>query len=325
MTSLRNGFRIVWILGSFLFTGAVFQPGANGILFREAFTVSAQQTYSGDLIAVESSITIEQGATFKGNLILIGGSLESAGKIIGDMALLDASTHFGRTATMVGNITCLGRAPAFDPGVMFTGSVQTVEGLSWPLSLTAGEAPEMETGGVDIGYELSIILFRLFLLSAVAILIVLLLPTPVERVARTMIVKPAIAFLIGLLAMMAALALFLLLALTVCLSPISILGSIVILVAALLGWVAMGREIGKQVCGMLGVKTHPAVMAGIGTAILTLVASALGYIPFAGQILVMLVMAFGLGAVVLTRFGGPNYLILADPNTSDKAAGNPSE
>jgi hypothetical protein len=320
MISFRNGSRIAFVLGSFLFSGAVFQPGANGILFRESFSVPAQQTYLGNLIAVDSSITLEQGSTFKGNIILIGGSLESAGEITGDIASLDASIHFGPESTMSGTIACLGAPPALDPGAKITGSVQTIEGFSWPLYVTAGEAPEMETGGVELWYKYSVILFRVFLLSAIAIVIVLFLPTPVERVARTIIVKPAISFLIGLLTMLAAMTLFLLLALTVCLSPVSILGSIVVLVAALLGWVAMGREIGRQICGMLSVKAHPAVMAGIGTAILTLVASVLGYIPFAGQILVLLVMAFGLGAVVLTRFGGPNYLILADLAPSDAAS-----
>jgi hypothetical protein len=310
MTSFRHRFRIALVLGSFLFTGAVFQPGADGILFRESFTVSARQTYSGSLIAVESSITIEEGSTFEGNIILIGGTLESAGDIHGDIAALDASIHFSTAAAMSGDIASLGTAPALDPGVRLAGSVRHLEGFSWPLALTAGSTPDEGAGTADLWYRFSVILFRMFLLSAVAILIMLFLPAPVERVARTMIVKPAVSFLIGLLTLMAALALFLLLALTVCLSPISILGSIVVLVAALLGWAAMGLEIGRPVCGMFGAKAHPAVMAGIGTAILTLVASAIGYIPFAGQILVLLVIAFGLGAVVLTRFGGPSYLIL---------------
>ncbi len=318
MTSLRNGFRIVSVLGSVLFTGAVFQPGADGILFRKSFTVAARQTYSGNLIAVESSITIEQGSTFEGNIILIGGSLESAGKINGDIAALDASVHLSPTAAVSGDIASLGTAPALDPGVQLTGSVRHLEGFSWPLSLTEGKTPDQGTGAVDLWYKFSIILFRMFLLSAVAILIVLFLPAPVEQVARTILVKPAVSFLIGLLTMMGALALFLLLALTVCLSPIGILGSIVVLVAALLGWVAMGLEIGRPVCAMLGAKAHPAVMAGIGTAILTLVASAIGYIPFAGQILALLLMAFGLGAVVLTRFGGPNYMILTETAPQDR-------
>jgi hypothetical protein len=317
MTSFHNGFRIASVLGSFLFTGAVFQPGADGILFRESFTVSARQTYSGSLIAVESSITIEEGSTFEGNIILIGGTLESAGDIHGDIVSLDGSIHFAPTAAMSGDIASLGTAPVLDPGARLAGSIQHLEGFSWPLPSAAGDMPEKETGTADLWYRFSVILFRMFLLSAVAILIVLFLPAPVERVARTILVKPAVSFLIGLLTMMAALALFLLLALTVCLSPIAVLGSIVVLVAALLGWVAMGLEIGRPVCGMLGVKAHPAVRAGIGTMMLTLVASALGYIPFAGQVLVLLVVAFGLGAVVLTRFGGQEYLILPQETHPD--------
>ncbi|MBN2086557.1 MAG: hypothetical protein JW748_15175 [Anaerolineales bacterium] len=316
MTPLRSGFRTALVFGSFLLMGAVFQPGAGGILFRESLIVSSHQTYSGNLIAVESSITIEPGSTFEGNIILIGGSLESAGTVNGDIASLDAAVHFTPSATMSGTLASLGQAPVLDPGAKIVGTVQMIEGLSWPLS--AGETPAAESGGYEIGYKLSVVLFRMFLLSAVAILIVLFLPQPVERVARTIIVKPAISFLIGLLTILAAMALFLLLALTVCLSPISILGSIVVLVAALLGWVAMGREIGRQLSGMLGFKAHPAVLAGIGTAVLTLVASALGYIPFAGQVLVLLVMAFGLGAVVLTRFGGTNYWILAETAPQDQ-------
>jgi len=318
MTSCRNGFRTVLVLGSFLFTGAVVQPGTGGILFRDSLTVSAPQIYSGNLIAVDSSITIEPGSTFEGNIILIGGSLESAGKINGDIASLDAAVHFTQTAVMSGTLASLGSEPVLDPGADITGTVQTIGGFSRPPTVTAGEAPEAEPGIVEIWYKVSVVLFRVFLLSAVAILIVLFLPVPVERVARTIIVKPAISFLIGLLTTLAAMALSLLLALTVCLSPISVLGSIVVLVAALLGWVAMGREIGRQVCAMLGVKAHPAVLAGIGTAILTLVASVFGYIPFAGQILVLLVIAFGLGAVVLTRFGGPNYLILEETAPQDR-------
>ncbi len=310
MTSLRDGFRLALILGAFLFTGAVFRPGADGILFRESFTVSSGQTYSGNLIAVESKVTLEQGSTFEGNIILIGGSLDSAGSIHGDIAALDASIRFLPAAAMVGDIASLGTAPALDPEARITGSVRLMEGFSWPLSLTAGQTTEPGTGAADLGYKFSVILFRMFLLSVVAILIVLFLPAPVDQVAQTILVKPAVSFLIGLLTTMAALALFLLLALTVCLSPIAILGSVVVLVAALLGWVAMGREIGRRVCGMLGVKTHPAVLAGIGTAILTLAAGAIGYIPFAGPILVLLTAAFGLGAVVLTRFGGQQYLIL---------------
>jgi hypothetical protein len=318
MTSLHNGFRATLALGSCLFMGAVFNPPANGFLLRESFTLPAQETYTGDLIAVESAITLEPGSTYNGNLILIGGSLEASGRISGDIASLDSQVHLTSNAVLSGDLVNFGAEPELETGAEITGTRQTIEGFSWLPSPAASEAPPASGGGVNLWYELSVILFRTFLLSAAAIVIVLFLPEPVERVARTIIVKPAVSFLIGLLTMMAAAALFLFLALTVCLSPVSVLGTVILLVAVLLGWVAMGKLIGAQVCMLLGVKAHPAAMAGVGTAILTLAASAIGYITLAGAILLLLVMSFGLGAVVLTRFGGQNYLILAEAAPQDR-------
>jgi hypothetical protein len=316
MTSLRT----IFAMGSVFLLGASFDSPKNGILFRESFTVPAQETYSGNLIAVESTVRLEEGSTFDGNMILVGGSMESAGKIIGDIASVGASIHFASPSILSGNAVCIGTAPQVDAGAGVTGTIHTLEGFSLPNSPTAENTQETGSaaGKADFWYEVTIILFRMFLLSAVATLIFLFLPSPAERVARTIVEKPAVSFLIGLLTMMAAAALFLLLALTVCLSPLSLLGSIILLVAILLGWVALGWEIGVQVCGMLRMKAHPAVVAGIGTIILTLIASGLGFVPWAGPILILLVLSFGLGAVVLTRFGGPNVSISAESAGAEK-------
>jgi hypothetical protein len=304
MMLLQSGFRAVGILCSILWLGAGTDPPGSNILIRDSFTLPAGQTYSGDLIAVESHLTLEEGSTFEGNLILLGGTLQSAGRINGDVAALDSSIHFFSTAVLGGSVAALGEPPTVDEGAEVTGSIQSIRGFS----LSAGNAPG--AGRWDVGYEITVILFRMFLLSAVAILIALFLPTPEERVARTLIVRPAISLLIGLLTTMASAALFLLLVVTVCLAPIGLIGAAVVAVAILLGWTAMGHEIGGQLLGILGVKAHPAVTAGVGTAILTLLASAVGYVPFAGPILVLLVMSFGLGAVILTRFGGQQSTIL---------------
>lgn len=166
-------------------------------------------------------------------------------------------------------------------------------------------------------YAATVMVFRTFLLSAVAILIVLLLPEPAKLVGRTIVHRPALSFLIGLLAMMAAGALFLLLALSVCLSPISVLGSVVMLGAVLLGWSAAGLEFGRRVFGVFQARAHPALMAGIGTGILTLIAGLLGIIPVAGLILIFLMMSFVLGAVILTRFGGQAFSYLSIESAPD--------
>jgi hypothetical protein len=319
MTSLRNGFWIVLAIASVLSLGAAFNPPEDGVLFRESFTVPARETYSGNIIAVESTVILEEGSRFEGNIILFNGSLDSAGTILGDVASVGASVHIAATSTIEGNVVCIGPVPRVDEGAKVSGTVNAVEGISLPFSLMVTDSAKTESAveKIDFVYEITVVLFRLFLMAAVATLIVLFLPAPTDRVARTLIQKPAVSFLIGLLTMMAAVALFLLLALTVCLSPISVLGSVILLVAVLLGWSALGLEIGRQIFGIVRAKVHPAVMAGIGTAVLTLVASGFGYVPLAGPILILLVMSFTLGAVVLTRFGGTDYLNLPKGNPPD--------
>jgi hypothetical protein len=319
VTTLPGVFWAVLAAALIHFPRTAAQPPEDGLLFGESFTLAARETYSGNLVAVDSALTLAEGSVFEGNIILAGGSLESAGAVVGDIACVGAYIHFASTAIVRGNVVCIGAAPVVDSGAGISGSLDSVEGILPPFSAATVSGPGTDAGRVNIGYEITVVLFRMFLLSAVAVLIVLFFPSPARRVTRTIVAKPAVSFLIGLLTMTAAIALFLLLAITVCLSPISLLGSAVLLVAVLLGWSSMGWQIGRQLFGLLRARAHPAVTAGIGTAVLTLAASGLGYIPFAGLVLIGLGLSYGLGAVVLTRFGGPDNPILPEGTPSDSS------
>jgi hypothetical protein len=307
----------LWIIccALLLFPGSAFVQGipADQLLIGQSFTLGAGETHSGNLIAVHSAVRLEAGSTLEGNVVLVGGSMESAGTIIGQVASIDASVHFASTSVVNGDVASIGPAPRVDAGVKISGSLKSMEGFSLPFSQAPGEnptdhQPATGSGGnqgkYDLWYEGTALLFKVLLLAAIAVLVVLFLPVPAGRVSRTIVEQPAISFLIGILAMMAAVALLLLLAFTVCLSPISLLGSLVLVAAVLLGWIALGWEAGKRLAGLFHANLHPAVQAGIGTMILTLMASGVGYIPCAGALLDILILSFGLGAVVLTRFGG---------------------
>jgi hypothetical protein len=304
-----------------LSAGAAAGPRPDGFLVRESYLLPAGAVQTGNLIALDSSVTLAEGSTVTGNVVLIGGSLGAAGRIDGDVASVGAAVRLAGTASVGGDIAAVGPAPAVESGAAVGGSIQSAgfgpsEGGAPPRPAPAGT----DSGRTNGWYELTVILFREFLLCAVAVLILLVFPTAAERVARTIAVKPAVSFVIGLLTMTAAAALFVLLTLTVCLSPLSLLGSLVLLVAALLGWVSMGLWIGRAVCGLFRLRAHPAAVAGIGTLLLTLAASLLVFVPFAGTILVLMAAAFGLGAVILTRFGGPTYQILPPEKTAPPAS-----
>jgi hypothetical protein len=308
------------------FAAALFLPqiawasgaGVHDVVIGRSFTLPAGGHFTGNLIAIGSAVSLAQDSTFEGDIVLVGGSFDSAGAILGQVATIGGTVHFASTATVSEDVAVIGSAPQMDPGAKIRGSLKSVGAVPrsdfystkppsnaiFPADFfLGGFAP----GKIDPLYEGTALLFKVLLLSAIAVLVVLFLPVPTRRVAQTIVGQPAISFLIGMLALVAMAALLLLLAFTICLSPFSLLGMFILLAAVLMGWVALGSKTGEGVAAILGAKWHPALQAGVGTMILTVVASGVGYIPCAGSLLVILFLSFGLGAVVLTRFGGQDY------------------
>jgi hypothetical protein len=81
------------------------------------------------------------------------------------------------------------------------------------------------------------------------------------------------------------------------------------LVAAwLLGWVALGYEVGSRIAEAVNMVWAPAISAGVGTFILIFVLGGFSkLIPCIGWLPQTLVGLWGLGAVLLTRFGTQDY------------------
>jgi hypothetical protein len=316
---LRTGFLLAGCAALLVPQIALAKSAAiHDVVIGQPFTLSAGQTFFGNLVTVGSAVKLENGSTLDGDIVLIGGSLESSGKIIGQLASIGGTVHLASMAIVSRDVAVIGPAPRVDSGAEVTGSLKSLREFSLPGSrpaeaLPLGDLPAgfllggAVSGKTDLWYEVAALMFKILLLSAIAVLVVLVLPLPTRRVARTIVGQPAISFLIGMLAMVASAALLLLLAFTICLSPVGLLGTFVLLAAVLLGWIALGWEVGKRLAGVVGVNWHPAVQAGVGTMVITLIAGGLGYIPCAGSLLDILVLSFGLGAVVLTRFGGQDY------------------
>jgi hypothetical protein len=107
-----------------------------------------------------------------------------------------------------------------------------------------------------------------------------------------------------LLTAVVALALMVLFAITICLSPVALLLFAATLVAGVFGWIAVGLLVGQRVLEAFkvrGITSMIAVVVGI------LLISLLGAIPCIGTIAAIIAGCLGLGAVVLTRFGTQTY------------------
>jgi len=147
------------------------------------------------------------------------------------------------------------------------------------------------------------------LLQAIlAALIVLFVPLPVARIARAIANQPGTTAGIGLLSIIALPVLLVLIAFTIILIPVSLIGVLAMFIAFTAGWTAIGLEVGKRLARAMTWDIQPVVEAGLGTLVLSVVANGIGMIPVIGWLAPVAVSIMALGGIVLTRFGSQEYV-----------------
>jgi hypothetical protein len=306
------------------------------ILVGETFTLHDGETYPGDLVALGSTVTLEAGSRVDGTVVLLGGSLTASGKIEKDLAAIGGSIHLTETVEIGGDVSIIGSSPTIDTGARVTGEIRSAKDFSFSESFTLWNNPSDTSRWFPYFFsnnafwnnplfELTASLFRILLLSAIAVLVMLFLPAPTERIARAVVTQPWLSLAVGFATLLGACILGVIFILSCCLIPVGFLGFIILFAAMLVGWVGMSLELGKRMAPIFHTPLHPAAQAGIGALVLTFLATGVSYFPCLGPILVYLVSSVGLGAVVLTRFGGREYRggspAVAVPAESDSPAG----
>lgn len=156
---------------------------------------------------------------------------------------------------------------------------------------------------------ISIILNSLFM-GVLAILFALFMPNPLRRVTDAINTYPLISEGVGVLTVVALPILLVILIVTLILIPVAVVAIIGFTVAMVMGWIALGAELGIRLSKALKFTWHIAVSAGVGALLLSLVMNTLWFVPCLGWLLVFLVAMVGLGSVILTRFGTRIYATL---------------
>ncbi|NLF02413.1 MAG: hypothetical protein GX601_15695, partial [Anaerolineales bacterium] len=171
--------------------------------------------------------------------------------------------------------------------------------------------PDMTSGaGRMMGGFLRVLrtLASILVVSIVAGLVALMWPRQITQVGRTIVEAPGPTFGIGLLTVIAACALVIALLLTICLPPIVLLA---LGAAGLFGWASLGMLVGERFFKAINApQSAPLWPAAVGTLIISAVSTGLGLLWCLGiisGIATFVAGCFGLGAVVLTRFGARRY------------------
>lgn len=288
------------------------------VVLGGTYTLHAGETLEGDLVVIGGTATLEAGSKVAGDVALIGGFLQASGEIDGDVFAIGGLVDLGPEALVRGDVTTMGAITTRDPAARVEGRVSdnlwrgTIDLEGPGIVLPDFDGFERPWIGwsfrwMDPFFGLGWSLVRSLVLAGVAVLAMMFWPDRTSRVARAVLFHPAPSFGAGLLAGAFAVAGIAVLVITVCLIPLALVAALLLAVALLFGWVAIGLEVGRRLALAFKREWSPATQAGLGTLLLSFVAYALDLLPCFGFFASMLLGLLGLGAVMLTRFGGQEW------------------
>jgi hypothetical protein len=313
---------LVLVLGLLLpVTAFAAGPQDGRVIFGDTFTLEAGQVQSGDLVVLGGNVDLLAGSTVQGSILVLGGNVSVAGDVSGDVSVLGGNADLTNTAHVYGNVSTIGASLHRDSGAQVDGQVTQGQGLDVPYDFSFGPSvitPRIPTWSMRLSPVFNLLWFgfRTLMLAALAVLVVIFWPDPTLRVARAAVAQPLAAGGLGLLTQVIGIPALILLVITILLSPLSFLGLLILIVAGVFGWIALGLEVGRRLGQAFNWDMHPAAEAGLGGFLLTLVAGGVGLIPCIGWVAPFVLVCIGLGAVLLTRFGSRDY----EPALAENAA-----
>lgn len=262
-------------------------------------------TVDGDLVMLGGQIMLKEGSRVTGSVYLLSGELKVDGAIGGDLTMLTGTLTLGRHAQVHGDLKIGSGTVNRSPTVTIGGKVTSETGMAVPLS--PGWWNDQSVGGQFLWF-----LARTVLLAALALLLVRCVPQPVVRISTAAVKHPVISGALGLLTFVVSLSLLVFMAFTIILLPVTLLGLVLLGAAIISGWIALGLAVGQHLTRWLKWRMQAAPVAFLGTLLLMVALTGLGFIPIAGAIASLLSAAIGLGAVLLTRFGRRTYMPVTD-------------
>ncbi len=277
------------------------------VVFGGTYTLASGETLDGNLAVFGGTATIEQNSRVTGDIVLTGGALNVDGEVDKSISALGGSLFLNDHAIIHGDINMLGATIQRSPNARVDGKIVNSSNAPLQFDLPGKVfAPNLNDALKPITDTLWL-LFRSLAMAALAILTVLFLPVATNRVAQAVVSQPVMSGALGLLTLIVAPIALVLVGITIILLPVSLLGLLVVAVAIMFGWIALGMEVGKRLLGLFHADWPLPLAAGAGTFIMTLVVTWIGSIPCVGWLIPFIVVLLGLGGIVLSRFGTQDY------------------
>lgn len=286
-------------------------PTLDGrVILGNNFTLKSGETLTGDLVIIGGQAVVEQGAVVQGDTVIIGGNLQLDGQVDGDAVIVGGLVSLGSSASLGGDAVTIGGTVWRAEGARIGGNIISnfpPPSLSFPSggATEAQPLPPQPRFHLDFG-PLGSIAWSFFLalgLGCIAMLLTVFLHPQLDRVAQALVSQPVVSGSIGFLALIATSVAFLILVVTLILSPLAFTLAFLLVLAGLFGIVALGTEVGQRLAKALRRTWEPVLSAGFGTFVLILAIQTVNLVPCLGFLAGAVLALIGLGAAVTTVFG----------------------
>lgn len=251
---------------------------------------SPLQAGNKSIVKVGSDVHVDEDVRIE-DAVAIGGSVYIDGVVDQDAVAVGGSVHLGETAVIHGDVVTVGGSIDRAEGAVIYGSTVDVSAVNLENIFDNMDfSPEFH--GIPTGLRFIPIIG----LIALAMLLTVIMPKELNKVASVARDEPVIMFLWGLLGaiLIIPLALMLLISIVgIALIPLEILA---VFLASLIGYIAVSIIIGKRVLRALKNDNPNIVLSTlIGILLLWLV----GLIPFFGTLVKVIACTIGFGAVII--------------------------
>jgi cytoskeletal protein CcmA (bactofilin family) len=303
----KNKTLALLILIPLLLIGCTVIPPQNNsddgtLIIGEVYTLESGKTVYGNLVVIGSSFTMEEGAQVLGDVSLIGSTTQIGGQVNGDVFAFAGSSTLESSGVIHGDLNQVFHKLNQRDGSTITGEIST---FSSPQTFQ----PFWNGFNLIMPFFANpekVVKSRL-ILSAVfvflACLIAYLLPKPTRNVMRTIQNQVGVSWGVGFVITLVSPVVIVVLAITICLSPFALVLLVIWMVAALFGWIAMAALLGELLNRWFYLKMNLVLQSLTGGFLIALLVSLITLIPIVGFLLAILLGCYGLGGVVISRFG----------------------
>ncbi len=282
-------------------------PQGDQVVMGDDFVLRSGETLDGDLVVLGGSATLEPSSRVRGDVVVMGGQGRIAGQVDGDAVVMGGQMKLQSGAWVRGDVVVLGGVLTREAGARVDGRVVenpigVWRGLPASITVTNRGAPwawSLYHSVVQGLWGVS----KALVLAALAALVALFAPQPLQRAGDAAQRYPWQSALLGLAAVVLSAVLGLVLILLIVGIPVALLLFLVLALAYLFGLLAVGWLVGHRLGQATGRAWPPVLEAALGTLLFMLLMAGLDVLGCLGWPVQVALGLWALGAALLT-YGG---------------------